>query len=290
MLRKLRASTYGKHLITIICIVLSALLQTFALKTFINAAHLLPSGFVGVATLLNKILFKFGINFPIHVGIVVLNLPVALMCIKGISLRFTLYSLGQVFLSSIFIKYLHFAPIFDDVLLNVIFGGFIYGFTIALALKGNASTGGTDFIALYISNKTGKSIWYQVFTGNVIMLVIYGVLFGWENAGYSILFQFISTRTISTFHLRYERVTLQITTQKSDDVIKAYLDTCNHGISCVKAKGGYSGEDMYLLHAVVSSYEMQDVITSLVKADPNIIINVLNTAHFVGRFRYIPIE
>ena len=42
---------------------------------------------------------------------------------------------------------------------------------VVLALKGNASTGGTDFIALYVSNKTGKSIWNYVFMGNVCILV-----------------------------------------------------------------------------------------------------------------------
>ena len=50
-------------------------------------------------------------------------------------------------------------PLFGDVMLNVIFGGFLYGLCIAIALRGNASTGGTDFIALYVSNKTGSSIW-----------------------------------------------------------------------------------------------------------------------------------
>ena len=42
-----------------------------------------------------------------------------------------------------------------------------------IALKGNASSGGTDFIALYVSNKTGRSIWGQVFIGNCVLSVSY---------------------------------------------------------------------------------------------------------------------
>lgn len=95
-------------------------------------------------------------------------------------------------------------------MLNVIFGGFLYGMVAVIALRGNASTGGTDFIALYVSNKTGRSIWEYVFAGNVVILCIFGTMFGWLYAGYSILFQFISTKTISAFHHRYDRVTCRL--------------------------------------------------------------------------------
>ena len=125
-------------------------------------------------------------------------------------------------------------------MLNVIFSGFLYGLFIAIALRGNASTGGTDFIALYVSNKTGSSIWAYVFAGNVVILCIFGYMFGWLYAGYSILFQFISTKTISAFHHRYERVTLQITTAHAEEIMKAYIGSYRHGISCVDAIGGYS--------------------------------------------------
>lgn len=219
----------------------------------------------------------------------VLNIPVALLCSRSISPRFTFYSLMQVFLASLFLKVFQFQPLFDDPMLNVIFGGFLYGISIAIALKGNASTGGTDFIALYVSNKTGRSIWEHVFAGNVVILCIFGFMFGWIYAGYSILFQFISTRTVSSFHHRYERVTLQITTMHAEAVIKAYVKKYRHGISCVEAVGGYSHKKMYLLHTVVSSYEASEVIDLMRGEDPHIIINVLKTQNFYGSFYQAPI-
>ena len=71
--------------------------------------------------------------------------------------------------------------------------------SIVLALKAGASSGGTDFIALYFANKNGREIWMQVFAFNAMILCVFGVIFGFDKAGYSILFQFISTKTISTF-------------------------------------------------------------------------------------------
>ena len=51
------------------------------------------------------------------------------------------------------------------------------------------------------------------------ILAIFGFMFGWDNAAYSIVFQFISTKTIDSFYRRYDRVTLQITTRKADEVM-----------------------------------------------------------------------
>ncbi len=174
-------------------------------------------------------------------------------------------------------------------MLNVIFGGFLYGMAAVIALRGNASTGGTDFIALYVSNKTGRSIWEYVFAGNVVILCIFGTMFGWLYAGYSILFQFISTKTISAFHHRYDRVTLQITTANAEELIKAYIENYRHGISCIDAIGGYSHKKMYLLHTVVSSYEVSDIVMLLREKDPHVIINMLKTENFFGTFYQAPI-
>ena len=104
-----------------------------------------------------------GLNIPMQVTMLLLNIPVAILCCKGISIRFTIFSLVQVFLSSIFLQIFNFSPIFTDEVLNVIFGGVIFGSAIVIALRGNASTGGTDFIALFVSNRTGLSIWSYVF-------------------------------------------------------------------------------------------------------------------------------
>ena len=166
----------------------------------------------------------------------------------------------------------------------------IWGASIVVALRGNASTGGTDFIALYVSNRTGRSIWTWVFFGNAVMYCIYGSIFGWKYAGYSIIFQFISTRMISAFHHRYDQVTLQVTTVKGPEVIDAYIHHFHHGISCVEAYGGYSKKKMYILNTVLSSYESTDAIHLIRHADEHVIINVLKTERFVGRFYRKPLE
>ena len=170
MIAKYKKNILVRRLITILAVVASALLQTYVIQAFIRPANLLSSGFTGVAILIDRIASLYGHNISTSLGMLVLNIPVAILCSRSISMRFTFYSMLQVFLASFFLKICSFQPLFNDVLLDVVFGGFLYGLSIAIALRGNASTGGTDFIALYVSNKTGRSIWEYVFAGNCVIL------------------------------------------------------------------------------------------------------------------------
>ena len=290
MWKELRRDKRVRNIMTALAVIGSALLQTYVIQAFIRPAGLLSGGFTGIAILIDRSTSLFGFNISTSLGMIVLNIPVAWACSKSISRRFTFFSLLQVLLASTFLRVFHFTPIFDDSILNVIYGGVLYGFAIVLALRGNASTGGTDFIALYVSNKTGNSIWTSVFVGNVILLCIFGAIFGWDYAGYSILFQFVSTKVISTFHHRYERVTLQITTVKGPELAGKYVEDFRHGISCVDAVGGYSRKKMYLLHTVVSSYEVEDIIALFHEVDDQVIVNMFKTQQFYGRFYRAPME
>lgn len=290
MLARWKHHVVARRLVTLAAVIASAFLQAYAIQVFVRPANLLSGGFTGVAILFDAIAGLYGKSFPISLGMLLLNIPVALLCCKSISVRFTFFSLLQVFLASFFLEAFHFKPLFDDLMLNVVFGGFVYGMCIVVALRGNASTGGTDFIALFVSNKTGRSIWEYVFAGNVAVLCVFGGISGWRYAGYSIIFQFVSTKAISAFHHRYERVTLQVTTAKADEVIREYVSRYRHGVSCVEAVGGYSHKKMYLLHTVVSSYEAPEIVALMHSRDPNIIVNMLKTENFFGGFYQAPLD
>lgn len=279
-----------RDLISFACVFCSSLIMAATTKTFVRPAHLLSGGFMGIALLVDMIADLFGKSIPTAFTLVVLNVPVALICAKKISKRFVFFSLLQVFLTSFLLQIIPNYPLFDEQVLNVVFGGYIWGMSIVLALKAGASSGGTDFIALYFANKNGREIWMQVFAFNAMILCVFGVVFGFDKAGYSILFQFISTKTISTFHTRYKRVMLHIYTVKKDEVVDTYLEKFHHGITALDGYGGYSHHPVSYLTAIVSSYEVGDVLETLKETDPKIIVSVTKVENFIGRFYNKPLD
>lgn len=279
-----------RNLFMLAAVTFSALIQALSMNTFLRPVYLLPGGFTGLATIIEYATTRMGFGIPTSVGTLLLNIPVAVFCYKHVGKKFVKFSMLQVALFSIFLEWIPDSLLFEDTLLNVCFGGVLYGISIAIALRGNASTAGLDFIALYVSNKIGKSIWQYVFIFNTAMICVFGYFFGWEYAGYSILFQFISTHTIDRFYHRFKRVTLQIISQKPDSLVSEYIQHCRHGISVETGHGGYSGNEIGVLYSVVSSYEVQDLIHLMRKVDPNVIVNVMPTENFYGTFYQKPLE
>lgn len=276
--------------ISVILIIASALIQSYIMQVFMDPCNLLSGGFTGISILISRITALFGFEFPVSVGIILLNLPAAILCYKQLSKRFTFLSCLQFGLVSLFLEILHFEPFFDDQTLNVLFGGLLWGFSIAMALRAGGSTGGTDFIAQYVSNKIHKGIWDYIFACNCIMLIIFGAIFGWVHAGYSIVFQFLSTKAVSSLYQRYKQITLEIMTKDPEPIIETFMETCHHGMSIFEGYGGYSHSKIFVCKAIVSTYEVQDVIYHIRKTDPNVIINTYHTANFYGRFYQKPLD
>ena len=280
-----------KNTISIIACIVSAILQAFAIQVFMEPSDLLAGGITGVALLINSLTAHSSFRIDTSLAIILLNIPLALMCFKSISPRFTFYSSLNFILTSVFLNLFHFTPFFDDVILNISFGGFLSAMAIVVALKGNLSTGGTDFLALYFSNKYHKSVWEYVFFFNIIIIAIFGYTTSWVSAGYSILFQFISTRTISAFHDRYELVTIEATTSLDPKpIINRYTSEIQHGMTVLEGYGGFSNKQVYMLVSVISAYEVDDAIECIRNVDPSIIINISSTKNFIGNFYQKPID
>ena len=280
-----------KNTLSFIACVVSAIIQAFSIQVFMEPNNLLTGGVTGVALLINSLTRNTGLYIDTSLAIILINIPLALLCYKGISPRFTFFSSLNFILTSVFLNVFHFTPLFDDVILNIAFGGFLSAMSIVVALKGNLSTGGTDFVALYFSNKYRKSVWEYVFFFNIIIIAIFGYTTSWVSAGYSILFQFIATRTISSFHDRYELVRIEATTLTDPKPISdSYFEAVQHGMTVLKGYGGFSNKEVNVLVSVVSAYEVEDAIESIRKVDPNVIINVTSTQHFIGNFYQKPID
>lgn len=276
--------------VSIVKIVLSALLQCFVMQVFMDPCNLISGGFTGIALFISRIAAMIGMNLPVSLLIILLNAPVAIFCYRTISKRFALLSILQFFLVSIFLEIFSFAPFFYDVTVNLLFGGILWGLSCAMALSAGGSTGGTDFIAQYVSNKIHKSIFDYVFYFNCAMYVAYGFSFGWIYCAYSIIFQFLSTMMINRNYKRYQRVTMEITCSDPKPVIAAFMKTVRHGMSVIECTGAYHGQKFYICKSVVSSFEVPEICEAVQSADPHVLINVFRSLSFYGNFYQKPLD
>lgn len=181
-------------------ITFASILYAWNLRCFAKTAGLFPGGFSGLSLLLQEIIIKFlHITIPFSIFNIALNLFPTYIAFKYIGKKFTIYSIIVIFLSSIFVDILPPYVFTNDVLLISVFGGIINGFAISLCLNAGATTGGTDFISIFLSHEKGIDAWNYILLGNVVMLAIAGAMFGWSIALYSIIYSSVVLRLSSGY-------------------------------------------------------------------------------------------
>ncbi|MCL2210448.1 MAG: YitT family protein [Treponema sp.] len=271
-----------------------ASIMAFNINTFVNAGGLLPGGFTGLALLVQEIFFRFGdITVPFSIILYTLNIAPVIIGFKFIGVKFTLYSILVVFTTGLLTDFMPsmFTSFLttQDILLSAVFGGLLNAVGISLCLHADAASGGTDFIAVFISEKFRKDAWNYILAINFVILAAAGILFGLDRALYSIIFQFATTMALGVLYKNYQQRTLLIVTNNPDEIFKKISETTNHGATLVDCFGSYGGKNTRtLLYSVVTATQIKKLIPEIMKIDPAAFINVIKTEQVNGRFSQRP--
>lgn len=280
-----------KEAVRVLTICASALIMATNIKTFVQTGNLIPGGATGLTILVQRAFEHF---FQLHIPYTFLNLSINAIPVyigfRYIGKKFTLYSCLMILLTSIFTDIIPSYVVTYDILLISIFGGIINGFAISQCLRVDATTGGTDFISIYLSQKTGTDSFNIVLVVNIIIIGLGGILFGWDIALYSIIFQYASTQILHLLYKQYQQQTLFIVTNKAAAVCEAISTISHHGATIMKGEGSYGGHERSVVYSVVSTHESQRVISAIKAVDENAFINTLKTEQVKGRFYHKPKE
>ena len=133
-------------------------------------------------------------------------------------------------------------------------------------------------------------MWNYVFIFNMILILFTGLLYGFEAAAYSIVYQYMSTSIVQKMHKRYTHEAIFIVTKKPDEVIKSILDNVRHGITKIDAKGAYKNQEETLLYTVVNSFETNEVVKYALKGDKDAFIETREVSEVYGNYYQKPLD
>ena len=275
----------------IVVICAASVIMALNINTFVRTGGLYPGGATGLTLLIQRIVeLFFGFELPYTLINVLLNLVPIYIGFRFIGKKFTLYSCLCIMLTNILTDVLPSRAITYDTLLISVFGGIFNGFAISLCLMMNATTGGTDFIGIFLSERKGVDSFNIVLGFNAVLLVVAGWLFGWDKALYSIIFQYTSTQVLHTLFKQYRQHTLLVVTNHARRVYEVISRNSNHGATIIEAEGSYEHQERKIVYSVVSRAECKDIISGIKEVDPKAFVNVINTQQISGRFYQRPYE
>lgn len=286
MQRNTKPNYTREDVIRFLAVTISSLIMAVNLKSFVQTGDLFPGGFTGITRLLQRSALEFvGVTLPFAPINLLLNAVPAVISYRLVGKRFTLYSCLSIVMVSIFTDLMPALIITQDRLLICIFGGLINGFAISLCLRVRITSGGTDFIAIALSERKNIDAWNYILCGNVIMLVVAGLLFGWDKALYSIIFQFTSTQVIRTMDPESKRATLFIVTgRESAGGVCAQIQDTHHTATLVEGVGLYNGQPCVMIYSVVDNSQIRQLTRKVREADPDAFVNVVRTQQLHGNF------
>ena len=290
-IRKSGRALTDRPAVRLALVTLASVIMAVNIKSFVEAGGLFPGGFNGLTLLIQRSLQQFaGVTLPFSLINFLLNAIPAIVSFRLIGKRFTLYSCLMIVLTSVLTDVIPSMPLTDDVLLICIFGGIINGLGMSLILNNNASSGGTDFIAMTLSAKYKISTFNYMLLFSAAVILTSGFLFGMDKALYSIIFQFCNTQVINTFYKKYHKKTLLIITEDPASISADILELTHHSSTIFKGMGFYSAHKKYLIYTVLSDSDVRKVRKQILAHYPGTFVSVLNSSDVIGNFYIQPLE
>ena len=258
-------------------IIIGTGLMATAITSCFDAAGMVTGGFSGIA-----IIVKAGTNglygngVPLWVTNLVLNVPVFILAAKIKGFSFVKKALMGDISLTVWLAVLPAWKLSEDIFLAALYGGILQGVGIGLVFLGGGTTGGTDLLAAIIQKYMKHYSIAQVMQfvdGAVVVVGMY--VFGVERALYAIIAVYLVTKVSDGIiaGLKFSKA-VYIITDKPDEVSRMVMEDIDRGITGIRAKGMYSGNDKLMLFCVVGKKELVHLKEMIDEIDPKAFVIV----------------
>lgn len=244
----------------------------------------------------------------------VLNIPVFILGWLKIGKRFTIFSIINVMLASLFISVIpeswETAVLYDSQLTRTLYAGILAGFSAAIAFKGNVSSGGMDIIAYYFANRKSEGVGKYNVSFNIVVVTFYFVLnlihpsttqdvivdpnvttvnIAITSFISSVTYLVMTSFVIDLINVRNKKAQVQVITNH-EELAQILISNFPHGATTVKGVGVYSNNEKTIIYMTVSSNEVSEVVRLIQEVDTHAFVNVSELRQVFGKFYIRPIK
>ncbi len=271
-----------RNLVEIVYIIIGCAIMGVATSLFLLPNKLSTGGFSGIATIGYYLL-----NFPLGTTILALNIPLFIIAFFKIGKELFVKSIiGTVLLSQTINLFEKVAPLTQDRALACIYGGIFVGIGMAIVLKGNGSTGGTDLLTYVI--RTYKPHFKSsslIVIIDVIIVMLNVIFFREIEIGlYSAIAIYIMGKMIDIVFegINFTKMVF-IVSNKYKEISNKISQGYGRGSTAIYAKGMYTREKKMMLLCVVSRNEVAKIKEVALNIDPKSFIIIANARETWGK-------
>ncbi|KJS14521.1 MAG: membrane protein [Peptococcaceae bacterium BRH_c4b] len=257
------------------------LLTTLGLDLFLIPNKIAAGGVSGIA-----IVVHYLAGAPVGMTMLVLNVPLFLMGIYRLGLKFGFRSLyGTISLSLLVDALAPYMPVLTkDPMLASVFGGVLVGLGLGLVFRFRGTTGGTDLAAAVLRTYTGANVGQLLFLVDAMVVLAAGFAFNsWELGMYALITIFVTAWLIDLVQegISYAKAFI-IISENSDAIAEAVLNQMNRGATALKGRGMYTGADKDVLLVVVNRSQVTVLKDLVHREDPGAFVVMADVHEVLG--------
>lgn len=252
-----------------------AAFAAMAIRIFLIPNELIDGGVIGISLILARLYGNSYLSF----FLLILNLPFIYLAYKYIRRSFVLHMFIAIVLFAIFLSLLEALPPFNaDPLEAIVIGGAMLGAGAGLIIRNGGCTDGTEILAILINRKKGFTVGQVIFFINIFIFTAYGWIFNdWHIALRSLMTYIVAFKMMDIVIAGLEELkSVLIMCSKPDKLSKIITHELGLGLTFIKGKGGYSGEDRDILFIIVERLDLSELKEIVLREDPSAFIAIEN--------------
>lgn len=270
------ATRLTKDILQMVFMMFGVLSAGFGLEGFLVPNHFIDGGVTGVSMLISHLF-----HIELSLLIALFNIPFIAVAWFQIGKEFAIKGAILIIGLGLALIFIDYPEITHDKLLAAVFGGFLLGAGIGLAIRGGGVLDGTEITAVIVSRKLGLSIGDVILALNIIIFAVAAKFLGLEVAMYSILTYLSASKTVDfLIHGIEEYNGVWIVSSKSDEIKQNIFDQMNRGVTIYNGQGGLTMAAQDILFCVVTRLEVPKIKQIIRTVDKRafIVINPVNDA------------
>ena len=252
-------------LIQYIGLIIACIIMAVGLNMFLVPKTIAPGGLSGLSVVISKLT-----GFPVSNILFTISTPLLLFSVKILGKKDAIKTFIGMAILTLSLKVtepLSTISLTDNTLLAAISGSILVGLSLGILFRIDASTGGTDLIALML-NRIIPSIpvskCLSMIDGTVVVLA--GVVnMNFETGLYSAIALYIMVKIIDTITAGFDYAKAFFIITEKKDVLQEAIIELNRGITILDAKGGYTNEDKNVMLVVVNQKKQEVALKKMVK-------------------------
>lgn len=252
-------------LIQYIGLIMACMIMAVGLNMFLVPKTIAPGGLSGLSVVISKLT-----GFPVSNILFTISTPLLLFSVKILGKKDAIKTFIGMAILTLSLKVtepLSTISLTDNTLLAAISGSILVGLSLGILFRIDASTGGTDLIALML-NRIIPSIpvskCLSMIDGTVVVLA--GVVnMNFETGLYSAIALYIMVKIIDTITAGFDYAKAFFIITEKKDVLQEAIIELNRGITILDAKGGYTNEDKNVMLVVENQKKQEVALKKMVK-------------------------